>query len=313
MAYKTVRRNGRDVLINTATGKEVRPGERIGNELRYIGQGITDNFTYSDKVDARSGRRLTPKEVRNAEKPKASKPAAKPATKPAAKAKSKMQQEIDAELARRDNRLSHGGGHAATWESQDKIDAIRKKYGAVVADYKDAQGNVYDGRTGRLKSSAKPASKPATRTNDSDGNGRTYASASTRTTTASVTEPKPVPKPAGKVPASSETYRDGGKGLYQGSKEYRDKVGGSGNPLLNRFRQDMGRDASSGSKAEPKMSKPEDKSKYVASNGKPYMGPAFGSGKAEPAKPASPASPNKSEKGMTLAERMRRRRQSGMA
>ena len=125
--------------------------------------------------------------------------------------------------------------------------------------------------------------------------------------------PKPVPKPAGKVPASSETYRDGGKGLYQGSKEYRDKVGGSGNPLLNRFRQDMGRDADSGSKAEPKMSKPEDKSNYVASNGKPYMGPAFGSGKAEPAKPASPASPNKSEKGMTLAERMRRRRQSGMA
>lgn len=124
--------------------------------------------------------------------------------------------------------------------------------------------------------------------------------------------PKSAPKPAGKVPASSETYRDGGKGLYQGSKEYRDKVGGSGNPLLNRFRQDMGRDASTGSKTEPKMSKPEDKSRYVASNGKPYKGPAFGSGKAEPKKPASPASPNKSEKGMTLAERMRRRRM-GMA
>jgi len=88
MAYKTVRRNGRDVLINTATGKEVRPGERVANELRYVGQGITDNFTYSDKVDARSGRRLTPKEVRTAEgtKPKASKPAAKPAAKSTAKA-----------------------------------------------------------------------------------------------------------------------------------------------------------------------------------------------------------------------------------
>jgi hypothetical protein len=177
----------------------------------------------------------------------------------------------------------------------------------TVADYKDAQGNTYDGNSGRLKkvkADVKPAAKPAS----GKGGGRTYASSSTPTTTASVTEPKPIPKPAGKVPASSETYRDGGKGLYQGSKEYRDKVGGSGNPLLNRFRNDMGRDANTGGKAEPKMSKPEDKSRYVAPNGKPYKGPAFGNSKSEPAKPASPASPNKSEKGMTLAEKMRRRR-----
>jgi hypothetical protein len=179
-----------------------------------------------------------------------------------------------------------------------------------VSSLRQAQNDAIKAYNKKKQEQAKP--QP---TNKQDGGGqpRTYASASPRTTTASVTEPKPIPKPAGKVPASSETYRDGGKGLYQGTKEYRDKVGGSGNPLLNRFRQDMGRDAGSGSKAEPKMSKPEDKSKYVASNGKPYMGPAFGSGKAEPAKPASPASPNKSEKGMTLAERMRRRRQSGMA
>lgn len=212
MAYKTVRRNGRDVLINTATGKEVRPGERVANELRYIGQGINDNFTYSDKVDARSGRRLTPKEVRTAEgtKPKASKPAAKPATKSTAK-------------------------------------------GPKNGDTTIKEGNKFVFKDGYWKKAEKPAAtKPARTTSSGSGGGsaRTYASSSTRTTTASVTEPKPIPKPAGKVPASSETYRDGGKGLYQGSKEYRDKVGGSGNPLLNRFRKDMGRNTDTGAKTD---------------------------------------------------------------
>jgi hypothetical protein len=275
MAYKTVRRNGRDVLINTATGKEVSPGERIGNELKYIGKGINDNFTYSDKVDARSGRRLTPKEVRQAEgsKPKASKPAAKAATKPTVKA------------------------------PKNGDTTIKEGHKFVFKDGKWLKATA---------STSKPAAKPSPAPSASRPNTPAPTRSSGNTSSASKPSPKPVPKPAGKVPASSETYRDGGKGLYQGSKEYRDKVGGSGNPLLNRFRQDMGRDAASGSKAEPKMSKPEDKSKYVAPNGKPYMGPAFGSGKAEPAKPASPTSPNKSEKGMTLAERMRRRRM-GMA
>jgi hypothetical protein len=48
--------------------------------------------------------------------------------------------------------------------------------------------------------------------------------------------------------AASETYRDGGKGLYQGTEEYRKAVGGSGNPLLNRFRQDMGLDPETGAR-----------------------------------------------------------------
>lgn len=89
-----------------------------------------------------------------------------------------------------------------------------------------------------------------------------------QTTTTRTPAPKPKPKP--KAPSKpvakpSETYKDGGKGLYQGSKEYRDKVGGSGNPLLNRFRRDMGRDAKTG---ERQYSTPADKSKYVDQNGK---------------------------------------------
>lgn len=85
MAYKTVRRNGRDVLINTKTGKEVGAGQRVANELAWMGKGITDNFTYSDKVDKKSGRRLTPAEVRRAEGKPTAKPAVKAAAKPAAK------------------------------------------------------------------------------------------------------------------------------------------------------------------------------------------------------------------------------------
>ena len=78
MAYKSVKKNGRWVTINTLTGKEVGVGQRIGNELNWIGKGITDNFTLSDKTD-KNGNPLTPAQVRQIEgakpKPKASKPA----------------------------------------------------------------------------------------------------------------------------------------------------------------------------------------------------------------------------------------------
>lgn len=60
-----------------------------------------------------------------------------------------------------------------------------------------------------------------------------------------------------KAAKASETYRDGGKGLYQGTKEYRDKVGGSGNPLLNRFRSDMGRDTATGNKVSQQQTQPK--------------------------------------------------------
>lgn len=106
----------------------------------------------------------------------------------------------------------------------------------------------------------------------------------------------------GKASPASETYRDGGKGLYQGTKEYRDKVGGSGNPLLNRFRQDMGRDTATGNKSDIRTTRagtdiggagsggnystPADKSKYVAPNGQLYQGPGYGSGQVPYKKPA---------------------------
>lgn len=154
---------------------------------------------------------------------------------------------------------------------------------------------------------------------------------------ASRTKPAPVPRPAAKQgsgssstqssrpaatqsspskPAtpSSESYRDGGKGLYQGSKEYRDKVGGSGNPLLNRFRQDMGRDSATGEKGNSNYSKPEDKSKYVAPDGRPYQGPGYGNGSSgsEKLQKAMDEMKKKREEDRKRAEKLRASR-SGTA
>lgn len=97
------------------------------------------------------------------------------------------------------------------------------------------------------------------------------------TTSKPSTTPKPVPKSSSKpVSKTSETYKDGGKGLYQGSQEYRDKIGGSGNPLLNRLRRDMGRDEKTGEKpnAIPKNDSPASKrgSTSPSSASKPMTG-----------------------------------------
>lgn len=120
---------------------------------------------------------------------------------------------------------------------------------ANVADYKDTQGNVYDGNTGRLKTAAtaKPSAPPKP---------------STTPKPVPKSSSKPIPKSSSKpVSKTSESYKDGGKGLYQGSQEYRDKIGGSGNPLLNRLRRDMGRDEKTGEKpnAIPKNNSPASK------------------------------------------------------
>ena len=97
------------------------------------------------------------------------------------------------------------------------------------------------------------------------------------TTSKPSTTPKPVPKSSSKpVSKTSESYKDGGKGLYQGSQEYRDKIGGSGNPLLNRLRRDMGRDEKTGEKpnAIPKNDSPASKrgSTSPTSASKPMTG-----------------------------------------
>jgi hypothetical protein len=102
---------------------------------------------------------------------------------------------------------------------------------------------------------------------------------------------KPAPKPAGKVPASNAGMKNQDKN-FRGNPERKDSIASTLREL---------RGMGSGRKAaESKMSKPEDKSRYVASNGKPYKGPAFGNGK--------PSTPKKEDKKMSLAEEIRRRR-----
>lgn len=148
----------------------------------------------------------------------------------------------------------------------------RRKYEVVNPERgNDLLTKLQEGRLGTSNSSAKPKpSKPGSdgryvpgkeksKFTDSEAAkpaekqpARPVRSASQQPTTA-VRNPSPKAKastPSKPAPKASETYRDGGKGLYQGSKEYRDKVGGSGNPLLNRFRKEMGLDQATGQRAD---------------------------------------------------------------
>lgn len=145
MAYKTVRRNGRDVLIDTRTGKEVKPGQRLMNELRWAGQGITDNFTYSDKVDSRSGRRLTPAEVRKVE---GKKPAAKPTNK-----------------VQNSNAASHRAGADAKEVDRlmGELRAENKAKSQQSRQQPVASTSRSSSNTPRTTATTKPVSKPATK------------------------------------------------------------------------------------------------------------------------------------------------------
>lgn len=169
-----------------------------------------------------------------------------------------------------------------------------------VADYNDVQGNTYDGNTGRLKSKVapKPAAKPAPK--PSSG-GRTYASVSTPTTTASVTEK---PQSNAGMKNQNKDYRGN---LFEKTFGY--KRGEAPDQLAKRANY-AGTDT--GYTPSTKVDKNYADKKPV--NQTPV---AYGKDTKlvnEPAKPASPPSPNqpkkydKASKGMTLAERMRRRR-----
>lgn len=78
----------------------------------------------------------------------------------------------------------------------------------------------------------KPAEKQAAPTPERGARQETTTTRPPAAKSESKADSKPTPK-------ASETYKDGGKGLYQGTQEYREKIGGSGNPLLERFKKDM--------------------------------------------------------------------------
>ena len=170
-----------------------------------------------------------------------------------------------------------------------------------VADYNDAQGNTYDGNTGRLKSKVapKPAAKPAAK--PSSGGGRTYASSSTRTTTASATEK---PQSNAGMKNQNKDYRGN---LFEKTFGY--KKGEAPDQLAKRSNYagtDTGYAPTTKVDKNYADKKPANQTPVTYGNDTKLVN--------EPAKPASPPSPNqpkkydKATKGMTLAERMRRRR-----
>jgi len=186
------------------------------------------------------------------------------------------------------------------------------------------------------KPTAKPAAKaPATPESKKDPEFRTSggwtgdpnagkpkAKPSPKPSPSPSSAPKPAvrstpPKPTEKAPASAPKADAGMKNQdknYKGSyvSKFKEETARMGATSMSR---QQGRSNLTSEDLKPKPAKnystPEDKSKYVSPSGALYMGPGYSAGKAEPAKPASPASPsepNKTSKGMTLAERMRRRR-----
>lgn len=255
MAYKTVRRNGKDVLINTLTGKVVQPGERIGNELKWVGKGINDNFTYSDKVDKNSGRRLTPAEVRKAE---GKKPPAKPSSKvPNTKAASYM-----------------AGADAKE---------VNRLLGELRAE-------------NRAKNQAKkpPAPKPQA--------SRPAATQSSRPAASRPATPAAPKKPA--APASPKDRRVSAATANRESGNY--GTSRTNNPMIDdamkaRMRQREERDG---------VGPVKDGARYAADikNSTQGVGPVKDGERY--ASNLKPANNSKTEKGMTLAERMRQRRRN---
>ena len=122
---------------------------------------------------------------------------------------------------------------------------------ANVADYKDGQGNTYDGNSGRLKTAAKPKAPAA--------------------------PPKapaaPSASPVSKTGSSSggtskiHTYKGHGSDLH---------VGRHKTLAEHRAAVAKAKGGGSASKTARKYNTPDEKSKYVAPNGKPYAGPGYG-------------------------------------
>jgi hypothetical protein len=219
-------------------------------------------------------------------------------TKAQVAARKKKEQERKAAEA---NRPRPGAGSSARQAEQNKYKkpaaakpAAKSAAKPKVADYSDAQGNVYDGNTGRLKKAAAPSgasaapkvkpspapsSRPSSTSARSSGGGSTQSSAKTSSS------------PSQSTPVKNDSYGSDGKGLYNAHK--------GDNPLLKRFRKDMGRNPETGNKtdgvgpvadgkayAESTRNADLERAKSDANKAKIKQGPP------QPAAPAKPASPN---------------------
>jgi hypothetical protein len=208
----------------------------------------------------------------------------------------------------------HGGGKAAKARMEAEIAAIRKKYADGVVyqpqTISTRRSNVAtDGRyvPGSQQQQFPQPSAPRPSAPRSPAIGApVHASPSAfgsapklqqRTVSpyvgsSAATPPRPsTPAQAALAGApASETYRDGGKGLYQGTQAYRDAVGGSGNPLLNRFRSGMGLDPATGARPQQEG---QPQQAPTAANAEPKMSAQY-DGNDEPGRLGQAENPMKS-------------------
>lgn len=176
--------------------------------------------------------------------------------------------------------------------------------------YNAARNRQIEAERERLKGVGNPPAKPAPKPSQATPSQQTRTSTSNNTVSRATTG-KPAAKPAGKVPSSNAGMKNQDKN-FRGNPDRKDSIAstlrelrgmGSGRKVEGVGPVASGSDYAKGL-ASSKSSKPEDKSNYVASNGKPYAGPAFGNSK--------PSAAKKEDKKMTLAEQIRKRR-TGMA
>ena len=146
----------------------------------------------------------------------------------------------------------------------------------------------------------KPQPKPAATPKPSGGGSNRPATTS-----------KPSPQGSSSTSKTSSSRNVGP--VANGNEYARNKDPKKYNPLMQKtfdYQKGDAPDQRAKRAAESKKyNTPDEKSKYVAPNGKPYAGPGYaGKQPASPAKPPSPNEPKRKKPSETLAEAIRRRR-----
>lgn len=189
--------------------------------------------------------------------------------------------------------------------------------------YYTVNGVKYNAATGKpVKKQAQPTTKPTAKSAPKPQpavSPRPTAVTSGGGRGASATPPASRPTSSGGGGATSKihTYKDHGSALHVGRyktlKEHQEAVAkakGSGStgsttsPKADIRTSRLGTDF--GGAGGGNYNTPQDKSRYVASDGRPYSGPAFGNDSKPNTKRAATSSEKRT---MTLAEQIRRRRQ----
>lgn len=188
--------------------------------------------------------------------------------------------------------------------------------------YYTVSGVTYNAATGKPvkkqnKSTAKPAAKSAPKPQPAAAPRPTAVTSGGGPATPPASRPTSSGSGGSGATSKIHTYKDHGSALHVGRyktlKEHQEAVarakgggstGSTTSPKADIRTSRLGTDF--GGAGGGNYNTPQDKSRYVASDGRPYSGPAFGNDSKPNTKRAATSSEKRT---MTLAEQIRRRRQ----